>query len=197
TKLDPDRFEESNNGIPLTNAKTSFRLKNFGELGLSYMGGVYNKFAVDGLTLDVKRRADVMAIDFNTSIPKANTAITAEFAWVFVDVPETYSQQFGEKQYGGFIDIIQPILKKKMFGFEKASFNVGVRAEYVDWNVGTFRETQTNISDEVFAIVPALSFRTSPQTVFRFNYRYQWQKDLIGNPASQTGAIQFGISSYF
>lgn len=197
TKLDPDRFEESFNGEPLTSAKTSLRFKKIGEIGISYMGGVYNKFEEDGLTLDKKRRADVFAIDFNTTIPKVNTVITTEFAWTFIDVPDTYTQQFGKKQHGGFIDIVQPIIKKKMFGFEKASFNVAIRAEYVDWNVGTFNETGGNISDEIFAIVPAISFRTSPQTVLRLNYRYEWQKDLLGNPASKTAAIQFGISSYF
>ena len=114
-----------------------------------------------------------------------------------VDVPGTYTQQFGNKQQGGFIDIVQPILKRKMFGFEKAVLNLAFRTEYVDWNVGTFNETGGNISDEVVAIVPGISFRTSPQTVIRFNYRYQWQKDILGNPAARTAAIQFGISSYF
>jgi len=197
TKLNPDRFEESFNGEPLTSAKTSFRYRKIGELGLSYMGGVYNKFQEDGLVLDKKRRADVIAIDFNTTIPKINTVITTEFAWTFVDVPDTYTQQYGKKQHGGFIDIVQPIIKKKMFGFEKASFNAAIRVEYVDWNVGTFNETGGKISDEVFAIVPAISFRTSAQTVLRLNYRYEWQKDVLGNPAARTAAIQFGISSYF
>ena len=197
TKLDPNRFEESFNGVPLTNAKTALRIKKIGELGLSYMGGVYNKFEEDGLSLDKKRRADVFAIDFNTSLPKINTVITTEFAWTFIDVPNTYSQQFGKKQQGGFIDIVQPLIKKKMFGFEKASLNIAVRAEYVDWNIGKFKETGGNISDEIFAIVPAISFRTSSQTVLRLNYRYEWRKDLLGNPSAQTAAIQFGVSSYF
>lgn len=197
TKLDPDRFEESFNGEPLTNAKVSLRHRKIGELGLSYMGGCYNKFQEDGLVLDVRRNANIYAVDFNTSIPKAKTSIVAEWAWVFVDVPDTYTQQFGKKQYGGFIDIVQPIIRKKMFGFEKASLNLAFRTEYVDWNVGTFNETGGNISDEVVAIVPGISFRTSPQTVIRFNYRYQWQKDILGNPAARTAAIQFGVSSYF
>ncbi len=196
-KLNKERFEESYNGEPLTNAKTSLRLNRIGEIGLSYMGGVYNKFEEDGLTLDKKRRADVFAIDFNTSAPKINTVITAEFAWVFVDVASTYTQQYGNKQHGGFLDIVQPIIKKKLFGFEKASFNAAFRIEYVDWNVGTFNETGDKICDEVIAIVPGISFRTSQQTVLLLNYRYEWQKDILGNPAARTAAIQFGISSYF
>ncbi|HEY1039128.1 MAG TPA: hypothetical protein VGF30_06965 [Bacteroidia bacterium] len=197
TKHDPDRFEESFNGVPLTNAKTSLRYKKVGELGLSYMGGVYNKFEDDGLVLDIKRRVDVMAVDFNTTLPVINTTINTEFAWIFVNVPETYTQQYGKKQHGGFIDIVQPLIKKKMFGFEKASFNAAVRVEYVDWNLETFKETNEKIYDHVFSVVPALSFRTSPQTVLRLNYRMQWQRDLLGNPAAKTGAIQFGVSSYF
>ncbi len=197
TKSDPNRFEESFNGEPLTSAKTSFRYRKIGELGLSFMGGVYNKFREDGLVLDKKRRADVIAIDFNTTLPKVNTVLTTEFAWTFVDVPDTYTQQYGKKQYGGFIDIVQPILKKKLFGFEKASFNAAIRAEYVDWNVGTFTETGEKISDEIISIIPAISFRTSAQTVLRLNYRYEWRKDLLGNPVAKTAALQFGISSYF
>jgi hypothetical protein len=197
TKLDPDRFEESFNGVPLANAKTSFRYKKIGEIGLSYMGGIYNKFEDDGLTLDKRRRVDVFAIDFNTSIPKANTTITTEFAWTLVDVPDTYTQQYGKKQHGGYIDIVQPIIKKKLFGFERASLNGAVRVEYVDWNVGRFNETGGNIADDVFSVMPAVSFRTSPQTVLRLNYRMQWQHDILGNPPARTGAIQFGVSSYF
>ncbi|MBL7916876.1 MAG: hypothetical protein JNM96_00670, partial [Bacteroidia bacterium] len=194
-KLNPNRFEESYNGMPLISAKTSLRIKKAGEIGLSYMGGVYNKFETDGLSLDKKRRADVMAIDYSTTIPYFNTNITGEFVWIFVDVPETYTQQFGKKQYGGFIDFVQPIIKKKIFGFEKANFNAALRVEYVDWNVGEFKETKGKIADDIFTIVPAISFRTSAQTVLRLNYRYHWQKDLLGNPAAKTGAIQFGISS--
>jgi hypothetical protein len=196
-KFDVNRFEESYNGEPLTSVKTSMRYKRIGEIGLSYMGGVYNKFKSEGLILDKKRRVDVFAIDFNTTIPFVETIITGEYAWVFVDVPPNYTQQYGGKQRGGFIDIVQPIVKMKMYGFEKASFNAALRLEYVDWNIGKFIETGGNIAEHVLSIVPAVSFRTSAQTVLRLNYRYSWQTDILGNPASQTGAIQFGISSYF
>jgi len=197
TKLDVNRFEESFNGEPMLSAKTSIRFNKIGELGLSYMGGVYNKFETDGLNIDQKRRADVVAIDFNTSLSRTGTFINTEWAWVFVDVPDTYTQQYGEKQFGGFLDIVQPLLRKSMLGFEKASFNAALRIEYVDWNMDTFKENGVEIADEVFAIVPGLSFRTSAQTVIRLNYRYQKQRDFLGNPASRTGSIQFGLSTYF
>jgi len=197
SKLNPERFEESFNGVPLITAKTAFKHRKIGELGISWMGGVYNKFEEDGLTLDKRRRIDLFTLDFNTVIPKAKTYINAEWVWAMVDVPETYTQQFGSKQQGGFIDIVQPVLKRKILGWENSTFNVALRAEYADYNVGTFKETGENISDHVFAIVPGISFRPSQQTVIRFNYRYHWQTDLFGNPASRTAGFQFGFSTYF
>lgn len=196
-KLDANRFEESFNGIPMITAKTTIRYRTIGELGISYMGGVYNKYRVDGLNIDKKRRTDVLAVDFNTTFRKTGTNITTEFAFNFIDVPNTYTQQFGKKQFGGFIDIVQPIIKRKLAGYTKASINGALRIEYVDWNFGTFTETSTNIGDQIFSITPALSFRTSQQTVLRFNYRYGWYKDLLGNPSQKTAAIQLGFSSYF
>jgi len=197
SKQNPERFEELNSGLPLTTAKFAVRHAVFGELGLSYMGGVYNKFTEDGLTIDNKRRLDVLAIDYNTIIPKLKTYIFAEWALVLVDVPDSYTQIYGNKQYGGFIDIVQPIISKPMFGWNKATLNLACRLEYVDWNVGTFKETGGNISEDIWSVCPAISFGQTPQTVLRFNYRYQQQKDLIGNPPARTGTYQLGFSTYF
>jgi hypothetical protein len=197
SKLNPDRFEESFNGIPLTTAKVALRHKQIGELGLSYMGGVYNKFVEDGFTLDKKRKHHTLAVDFNTLLPGIRTYITTEWSYTTVDVPVTYSQQFGEKQAGGFLDIVQPIFNKSIFGFEKSVINAACRFEYVDWNIGTFMETGGKIHDDFISIMPGLSWRPTSQTVIRLNYRYNWQTDLFGNPASKTAGFLFGFSSYF
>jgi hypothetical protein len=196
-KENPERFEESFNGSPLFTGKVAVKNRKIGELGLSYMGGIYNKYQDDGLVLDKKRRVNVFAIDFNTTLPKTNTWINGEWAWVHVDVPDTYTEQFGRKQHGGFVDIVQPVLKKPMMGFEKAVLNLAVRLEYVDWNKGTFKSTSGNISDDVYAIVPAVSWRPTQQTVFRLNYRRNRQQDLLGNPPATTAGFQFGFSTYF
>ena len=196
-KEDKDRFEESFNGSPLLTGKLAIRNKKIAEVGISYMGGIYNKFEDDGLVIDKRRRADVIAVDANSTLRGINTFINAEWAWVMVDVPATYTQQYGDKQQGGFIDIVQPVFKRKLFGFEKSVINLACRLEYVDWNVGSFRETGGNIADDFVSIVPALSWRPSPQTVIRLNYRYSWQQDLLGNPPARTAGFQAGFSTYF
>ena len=196
-KDNPDRLEEINSGIPLFTGKIAVRNSKIGEIGLSYMGGVYNKFQEDGIIIDEKRSVNIFAIDFNTTLPNTKTFITTEFAWINVDVPSTYSQQFGSKQQGGFIDIVQPILNRTMLGWEKATLNVACRLEYVDWNVGKFNETGGNIGEDLWSVVSAISFRPNSQTVIRLNYRLLKQRDILSNPPSITDGFNFGISTYF
>jgi hypothetical protein len=196
-KNNPERFEEINSGLPLLTGKVAVRNNRIGELGLSYMGGVYNKFRNDGIPLDDKRRVDVFAIDFNSTLPKLNTFITGEWAWIKVNVPSTFTQQYGNKQQGGFIDIVQPVLKRKMLGWEKATLNFACRLEYVDWNNGSFKDTGGNIAEDLWSIMPAMSFRPTAQTVLRLNYRHQQQRDILGNPPAKTGGFSFGVSTYF
>lgn len=197
SKANPERFEEINSGLPLFTGKIAIRNSKIGELGISYMGGVYNKYQEDGIILDKKRRVDVYALDFNTTLPKIKTFITTEWAWILVDVPGTYSQQFGNKQHGGFLDIVQPVLTKNMLGWEKASLNIACRLEYVDWNAEKFNETNENIGEDIWSIMPALSFRPTSQTVFRLNYRFQKQHDVFSNPPATTAGFSIGISTYF
>jgi hypothetical protein len=139
----------------------------------------------------------LIAIDFNTIIPKINTYINAEWVWAMIDVPSIYVQQFGNKQQGGFIDIVQPVLKRKIFDWENSIINVAMRLEYTDYNVGEFNETSFTIYDHIIAVVPGISFRPSSQTVIRANYIYHWERDLFGNPAVRTAGFQFGFSTYF
>lgn len=197
SKENKERFEESSNGEPLLTGKIAVRHNKVGEIGLSYMGGIYNTYEKDGLILDDKRRLNLYAIDFNTTISVTKTFIVGEWAWINIDVPSTFSQQFGDQQKGGFVDFVQPILTGDLFGFNNASFNVAMRLEYVDWNDGTFRETGGNIGDEIWAVVPAISFRPTAQTVIRLNYRFMEQTDILGNPPAKISGIQFGVSSYF
>lgn len=197
SKENEERFEESNNGQPMLTGKLAFGNRQIGEVGISYMGGIFNTFEKDGLVLDDQRRVDVVAIDLHTTVNPTGTAITGEMAFVKVDVPETYTQQYGSRQRGAFVDIVQPVFRGKVFDWQQSIVNFAVRLDYVDWNRDTFRETGTDIGDKLWAITPAVSFRPVPQTVVRLNYRYQWQWDLLSNPPARTASWLFGLSSYF
>lgn len=197
TKLNQDRFEESPNGVPLFTGKIAVRNRKIGEIGLSHMGGVFNKFQEDGLILDRRRRVDVWAIDWNSTLPGVETVLTGEWAWVAVDVPATYSQQFGSRQRGGFLDLVQPLLRRPFLDFQKSVFQIGLRLEYIDWNSGRFRENNQKIGDELWAFTTSFAWRPTAQTVLRLNYRLAWEWDFLGNPPARLGAFQLGLASYF
>ncbi|MCB0530696.1 MAG: hypothetical protein KDD14_00785 [Saprospiraceae bacterium] len=196
-KENGERFEESFNGRPLLTAKTAIRHRQIGELGLSYMGGTFNKFEDDGLTVDKKRQVHVFAVDFNTQLAATATTILGEWAWVLVDVPDTYDPQYGNKQYGGHLDIVQQVFSGPILRWQKAAFNLAARLDYVDWNVGNFDNTGDSIGDSLFGISGGVGFRPTAQTVIRLNYVYQWKHDLFGNPPAHLAGWYFGLSSYF
>ena len=124
-----ERFEELPSGTPLYTSKIAVRHNKIGEIGISYMGGIYNKWKDDGIVIDDKRRLHVLAVDYNTTLPQIKTFNTAEWAWIKVEVPKTFIEQFGSNQHGGFIDIVQPIIKKTILGWKGAVINLALRTE--------------------------------------------------------------------
>src|SRR5690554_1370900 len=196
-KDDSNRFMENMSGKAMFTGKLAVKHRTFGEIGLSYMGGAYNKFEDDGEPVEDKAHVNVYAIDWNTTIKSTGTYLVGEAALIKVQTPNTYTQQYGNKQYGVFLDVVQPVYRNKIFEWEDATFNIAARFDYVDWNVGKFYETNTKIGDELIAITPGISFRPSSKTVFRINYRYEWQRDVINNPAEKAATWYFGFSSYF
>jgi hypothetical protein len=200
-KSDPTRFFTSASGEPLVTGKVSVRNSKIGELGLSYMGGVYNTWRIEGTPVDNKRSVHVYDIDYNTVLSFTHTSLITEWAWVFVDIPPNYTQQYSNRQFGGFADIVQPVLRRKMLGWDNASLNLALRLEYVDWNLGTFTSTGTRMYNDLWSVMPGISFRPTQQTVLRFNYRHQKQRDITGNTIGATigytGEFNFGISTYF
>jgi hypothetical protein len=195
-KSHPEKFEESNSGTPMVTGKLAVRHRKAGEIGISILHGVYNKWNADGIVLDKKRYATAFAFDFNAAI-NSRINITGELARVLVDVPVIYSQAYGNMQTGAFMDITGNIWKGRVMNWNTAKLNIGLRFDYADYNTERFRETNSSIGDYVWAIVPAIAFRPAGTTVIRFNYRYEQKKDLLMNAAAKTGVIQCGFASYF
>lgn len=196
-KANPDRFMNNASGKAMFTGKLAIKNRHIGEVGFSYMGGTYNQHVDDGEDIEDPADINVYAIDFQTGIPSWGTQIVGEVAWVKVQMPDTYTQQYGRNQRGMFVDVVQPVYRKRVLDWEDATVNLAARLDYVDWNKGRFNETGTKIGDEVLAITPAISFRPTPRTVFRINYRYEWTKDIINNPAAHEATWYMGFSTYF
>ena len=171
--------------------KLALKNRLAGELGVSYLTGVYSAWEAD------KQKVAIFAVDYTGSFLHNRLNIKGELAKVKLDVPDTYIQTYGKTQMGAYVDVVGTIIERPMLGWENAKINLALRLEYVDYNQDAFVETGGDIADHVRAIVPGISFRPSDKTVFRVNYRFQEQTDFLGNLPSKSAAIQFGLSTYF
>ena len=190
-----EQFEEDNNGSPAISGRFGLRRPGFGEVGLSYYGGYYNSYLFEGVEVDERRWLGITAFDFGASVGRFD--VRGELAYATIDVPSGMSEIFGDRQWGGHVDIIAPVWKPALSGYDNATVSLGLRLEKVDYNRGTFLSTGLSIRDDVTAVVPSVSFRPTQGTVFRANYRYHWTHDFVGNPTVRTAGFQVGFATYF
>lgn len=199
-----EMFGEDNNGSPAFSGRIAAKHTRFGEVGVSYYGGVYNRFRIEGDEVDEARRIHLLALDLKTSV--LGVGVRGEVASARIDVQESLSDEFGERQWGAHLDLIAPIWRFPFLSYEEARLNAILRLERIDYNMGTFSERTVGagnpavgekIFDELYAVVTGVSFRPNDDTVFKLNYRRQWRRNLIGNPAVVTAGVQFGFATYF
>ena len=192
---DEELFGEDNNGSPALSGRFAVRHTGLGEVRVSYHGGYYNDFQVEGEQVDEKRWLGIAALDFGGDIGPAS--IRGEVVYASVDVPMSLSEVHGDTQWGAYLDVLVPVWRPSFLGYTDAVVTAGLRLETVDYNVGTFSSTGSNIGDQVTGIVPSISFRPTSDTVFRANYRYHWATDFQGNDPARIAGLQFGFATYF
>jgi len=190
-----ERFAEDNNGSPAITGRIALRHLRWGELGISHYRGAYNSYKIEGEPVDERRNVHITAIDFNSKMKKLS--INGEFAFNRIDVPENISEIFGSQQWGGYLEMMHPIIQTPLLGSRSATINVGVRAERVDYNKGSFSATGNKIYDEMNALAFAISLRPTGDTVIRANYRHHWFRDILGNAAVKNAGFQLGVATYF
>lgn len=190
-----DLFGEDNNGSPAFSGRIAGQRRGWGELGLSYYGGIYNTFRIEGEPVDEKRSVSIFAVDFNTQV--RGLSLRGEAAWAGVDVPDDLAELLGERQWGVYLDAVLPVWHPRIQGLAAPVVSLGVRLERVDFNRGIFGSTGLAIFDDVNAVTGSLSFRPANGTVFRLNYRRESSRDPAGNPPSKTGGFQVGFATYF
>ena len=191
----PSRFEEDNNGSPAISGRLALKQRRAGEFGLSYYGGTYNTYRVEGLVVDAARGLSIVALDGNSRIGPVE--LRGELAYASIDIPTDLRELFGSRQLGWHLDAALPVYRPRIRGLPGAIVNVDLRLEQVDFNRGRFTGTGGKIGDEISSVLVGASFRPAPGTVFKANYRRQWTRDLLNNAPARLGALQFGVATYF
>ncbi|MFT4605111.1 MAG: hypothetical protein ACI9W4_001850, partial [Rhodothermales bacterium] len=164
-----------------------------GSIGVAYYTGTYNTWRVEGDGVDDKRGLRILTLDVAASAGSVNLVGEAALAWI--DVPAGLATLHGDRQQGAFLDVIYPFYQGTLGSLRTAIISASVRLEYADMNVGSF-QGGGNIEDEQTAVALGFSLRPNSETVFKLNYRYHWQDDLLGNPSRLAG-VQAGFATYF
>jgi len=189
-----EAFGEDNNGQPSVVARIDAGKRGWGTLGLSFYTGVYNSWRIEGVPVDDKRSLRLLAVDLSTSVGGVSLIGEAVMAWI--DVPDGLRDVFATKQMGAFLDVVYPFVDLPLGQTDKVTLGAAVRIERLDLNVGTFSSSGERIYDEQTALALGVTLQPNSDTIFKLNYRYHWQRDLLGNPV-RLGGIQAGFATYF
>jgi hypothetical protein len=190
-----ERFAEDNNGSPALSGRLAAQARRLGEVGLSYYGGAYNDYRVEGVVIDERRWLSLLALDFSTDLGPVDLRGEAAHAWI--EVPRDLDELFAARQWGFHLDAVLPLWRPSIRALQSPVVSAVLRLERVDLNAGRFSSTGLPIGDETTAVTLGLSFRPAGGTVFRANYRHETSRDLARNPASRTAGFQVGFATYF
>jgi hypothetical protein len=182
------------NGSPALSARVAALRSDLGEAGLSVYTTLFNRFTLDGETVDIQRRVTLVAFDAKAQLGRV--VVRGEAALALVDVPVDLEDLYGARQWGAHVDGVFLVASPRFFGYS-APLAAVIRLEVVDFHAGTFRTTGERVYDEILAFVAGLSFRPAPESVVLLNYRRSSTRDLVGNPAVRAGGLQFGFATYF
>ncbi len=189
-------FEFDNNPSLAVSGRLALRHFDVGELGLSGYWSQYNTYEVEGLQTDQKRSVTMLGLDYQTSFSEVFEA-RGEVGYAIIEKPEGAGPEIGSRQFGAHLDLINTVWRPTLFKHQEAEFNINLRAEYVDYNIGEFTGTGQKRGDEVIALVPGISFRPVSEAVIRANYRREWHFDLQRNAPAHRGVFQLGVATYF
>lgn len=190
------QFAGDDNGAPAFSGRLALRGERLGEVGLSYYGTTYNSFRVGGVNVDARRALSLVAVDVATELPRG-VSVRGEAALARVELPASLGELLGARQWGVHLDLIAPVLNVRRGSFSGAVLNVTARLEHVDFNAGRFTSTGGLIGDDRSAITTGLSFRPTPASAFKLQYRREWAHDLVRNAATRSAVVQAGVATYF
>lgn len=195
-KANPFRFAQSTNGHVMISGRTAISAGGFGELGCSYAGGIYTESHTGAASIGPSLWHHCAAVDYSVGSFSKSWYVKGEAAFVSVDVPPASEPTYASGQVGGYADVNYALWRGSLLGFEQGALFVGMRGEYNDFHLAGSSSIGAN-GDELYAATLALAYHPMSGSILRFNYRKQWQTDVLGNDAVTTSTVQLGVTTYF
>lgn len=183
----PGSFDGDNNGSPSFVGRVALLPAFGGEIGLSGHTGIYNTFEAEGIRIDEKRRATIVALDGECSV--GDLTIQGEFAHASIDLPSSLTGLYASSQQGIYGQAVYTLWGGLLPMFPQSTLSFGVRFDEVDMD--------RDISgDLIRRLTVGVNLRFVPETVLKLDYQHNWMFDRLNNESRGAG-IQAGFATYF
>ena len=139
------------------------------DFGVSGHSGPYNRWRIEGLTVDARRDVSILAAD--TEIRLDPVEIRGEAALATVDLPPGVEPLFGERLGGVYGEVVVHGLQGAITVLPDSVFTLGGRYGFVDANLDA-------PGDHIHRVTLGMNFRPIESVAFKFDVK----RDLITDP---------------
>jgi hypothetical protein len=182
---------EDNNTVPAYTGRIGIIPFVGNEIALSFHTGAYNTYLVEGIKIDEKRNATILAVDwdFSKSFKFGDMGISGEFAYANIDIPPSLAGTFASQQYGYYVDFNYNFLKGLIKALPKSYFIFALRYDDVHLD----KDIEGDYTKQ-FSV--GLNFKPFEDSIFKFNYSRGKSYDRIFNPVN-TALFTASVATYF
>ena len=179
---------EDNNNSPAVVGRFGMSPTPAADFGFSFHRGQYNKTFLEDISIDDARHVTLWALDADYSWNRF--MFMGEYARASVDLPQgLIGSIYASKQQGFYIEGSASLFKNAIATIPDSYFEGVVRYDWVDFDTEITGDHQTRLT-------LGLNFRPSPDSVFKFNYLYNWHRDR--NNVEGVGAgVLCSMATYF
>lgn len=179
---------EDNNNSPAFTGRLGLSPLPRTELGFSFHRGQYNRTSLEGITIDEARHLTILAVDAEAAWRQLR--FSGEYARATLDLPQgLLGSIYASKQQGFYLQASAAFLKDALAAVPGSTFEGVVRLDRVDLDSDIAGDHQTRLT-------LGLNFRPSPESVFKFNYLYDWRRDRQNVEVPAAGLV-CSVATYF
>ena len=201
--FDADLIEESDEGTRIVEGRNNIEDNNnspavtgrFGispipatDFGFSFHRGQYNKTFLEDIRIDDARHVTLWALDADYAWNRFQ--FLGEYARVSVDLPPgLIGSIYASKQQGVYLQGSASFFRSTLATIPDSYFEGVVRYDWVDLDTEITGDHHTRLT-------LGLNFRPSPDSVFKFNYLYNWSRDR-NNVEGLGASVLCSMATYF
>ena len=179
---------EDNNNSPAFAGRLAFSPLSAADIGFSWHTGQYNKNFLEDVQIDDARNLTILALD--ADYRWKDYQVLGEYARANLDLPPGLKGSiYAEKQQGIYLQGSVAFLRDAIQTMPGSYLEGVIRYGWVDFDADVVGDHQTRLT-------LGLNFRPTQDSVFKFNYLYNWMYDR-NNVRALSAGVLISVATYF